>query len=128
MFNFRFKIPIRQLYGLSECGAISIMPSNHYKAGSVGKLVIGHHAKVIDPETGNILGPNVNGEICFKGPCVMKGYVNNEEETRKVIDADGFLHTGDIGHFDEDGNLFILDRIKDIIKYKGFQVSSYLVL
>lgn len=100
------------------------MPSSHYKPGSVGKVVPGHHVKVIDPETGNVLGSNTNGEICFKGPCVMRTYVDNEEETRKIIDRDGYLHTGDIGHFDEDGYFFILDRIKDIIKYKGFQVSS----
>lgn len=68
------------------------------------------------------MGPNKEGEICFKGVLIMKGYYNNEEETRNTIDKDGWLHTGDVGYYDEDGDLFIVDRIKDLIKYKGFQV------
>ncbi|XP_018574805.1 4-coumarate--CoA ligase 1-like [Anoplophora glabripennis] len=123
----RFKIPICQLYGMSECAAITITSPKYYKSGSVGKVVPGHEAKIIDPESGNILPPTVSGEICFKGPTVMKGYIDNEKATKETIDKDGYLHTGDIGYFDEEGYLFILDRIKDLIKYKGFQVPPALL-
>lgn len=78
---------------------------------------------MVDTKTGRILPVKESGEICIKGPGVMKGYYNNIEETKNIFDKDGWLHTGDIGYFDEDGDFFIIDRLKDLIKYKGFQVN-----
>ena len=65
---------------------------------------------------------DADGELWIRGPQVMKGYLNNEEATASTIDSDGWLHTGDVAHFDSDGHIYIVDRIKELIKYKGFQV------
>lgn len=69
------------------------------------------------------LGPNQVGEICVRGPLIMKGYVKDMNATNNTIDKDGWLHSGDVGYYDEDGFFFITDRIKELIKFKGFQVS-----
>ncbi|XP_058466106.1 uncharacterized protein LOC131439286 [Malaya genurostris] len=112
---------IRSGYGMSE-STLGVLTRMSGKGGSVGRVNRMCRVKVTDVDTGRTLGPNQVGEICVKGPMVMKGYLNNEKETRSVIDADGWLHTGDTGYFDEDEDFFIVDRIKDLIKYKGFQV------
>lgn len=78
---------------------------------------------MINPETGKILGPYEEGELCFKGKIIMKGYVGNEAATKETIDDDGWLHTGDVGYFDNDYHFYIVDRLKELIKYKGFQVA-----
>jgi acyl-CoA synthetase (AMP-forming)/AMP-acid ligase II len=83
----------------------------------------GVDVKIVDVSTGAELEPNQNGEILLRGPQVMKGYLNAAEATRDVLEPDGFLHTGDLGYVDEDGELFIVDRIKELIKYNGQQVS-----
>lgn len=77
----------------------------------------------MDLKTGEALGPNQEGEICVRGALVMKGYIGNEEATKATIDADGWLHSGDIGYYDEEGFFFVTDRLKELIKYNGFQVS-----
>jgi 4-coumarate--CoA ligase len=69
------------------------------------------------------LGSNEEGEICVRGPQVMKGYLNRPDATAAMIDADGWLHTGDIGFADEHGCFFIVDRLKELIKYKGMQIA-----
>lgn len=79
--------------------------------------------KVVNPETNEALGPNQEGEICVRGPLIMKGYIGDENATKSTIDAEGWLHTGDIGYYDEEGYFFITDRMKELIKYKGLQVS-----
>ena len=76
----------------------------------------------LDGNSKEALGPNCEGELCFKGDTIMKGYCDDEKATKAMIDEDGFLHTGDVGYYDEDGYFFIVDRIKELIKYKGFQV------
>ncbi|XP_034251150.1 4-coumarate--CoA ligase 1-like [Thrips palmi] len=116
---------IRQGYGMTETSilATSYTDGVPVKMGSSGRVVTGMSAKIVDVETGNSLPRNKEGEICFKGNMVMKGYRNNIEATKSTIDQDGWLHTGDIGYFDDDGDLFVVDRIKELIKYKGFQVA-----
>ncbi|XP_055543044.1 uncharacterized protein LOC129728617 [Wyeomyia smithii] len=110
---------IRQGYGMSETTLGVLMQSGfENKAGCVGQIRMGQRVKVIDPETGKILGPNQRGELCFKGSLIMRGYVGEPN----VLDEDGWLHTGDVGYFDEEHDFFIVDRLKELIKYKGFQV------
>jgi acyl-CoA synthetase (AMP-forming)/AMP-acid ligase II len=121
----RLGINIRQGYGMTETSPVthsSPAPPAIAKFGSVGVPAPNTECKVIDLETGEPLGPGERGEVCVRGPQIMKGYLNNPEATAQTIDADGWLHTGDIGYADEDGHFFIVDRAKELIKYKGFQV------
>ena len=114
---------IGQGYGLTE-GLVSFMqPATGASRGSVGRNSPNIECKIVDVTTGAELGPNEAGEILIRGPHVMKGYLNAPEATEKVLEPDGFLHTGDLGRFDDNGELFVVDRIKELIKYKGQQVS-----
>lgn len=90
---------------------------------SVGKLGTALRMKVINDE-GKSLGPNQPGEICLTSPGLMKGYVGNEEATRAAIDKDRWFHTGDIGYYDENGFIYVVDRKKELIKYRNHQVNS----
>lgn len=120
----RIKVPIvRQGYGMTE-GSLSFTgqtDSNH-KSGSVGVLRTGILGRVVDVESGENLKPFEKGELLFKGSCIMKGYINDIEATKNTVDEDGWLHSGDIGYYDDDGELYVVDRLKELIKYKGFQV------
>jgi long-chain acyl-CoA synthetase len=111
-------------YGLTECtmGATCNPPDrSKIRPGSVGLPVFDTECKVVDPQTGEDLPVGREGEICIRGPQVMKGYWNKPEET--AIDLkDGWLYTGDIGREDEDGFFYITDRKKDLIIYKGYNV------
>lgn len=120
----RLKIKdIAQGYGMTELSvACCFTPPEKNKMGSSGVITFGMEAKVVDLETGKALAPFKEGELCFKGPFVMKGYRNNPKATQETIDKDGWLHTGDIGYYDMDGFIYIVDRVKELIKYKGFQV------
>lgn len=114
---------VLQGYGMSETTlAMLIQTTDCNKPGSVGKLQAGTMAKVVDPDTGKLLGPNRPGELYFKGTQIMKGYIGNKEATEETIDKNGWLRTGDIGYYDQDGDFFIIDRLKELIKYKGYQV------
>ncbi|MCI35187.1 4-coumarate-CoA ligase, partial [Trifolium medium] len=93
------------------------------KPGACGTVVRNAEMKIVDPETGNSLPRNQSGEICIRGDQIMKGYLNDVEATERTIDKEGWLHTGDIGYIDDDDELFIVDRLKELIKYKGFQVA-----
>lgn len=118
---------IRQGYGMTETSVLATSIEEHQaqrvKMGSSGRVVKGMMAKVVDVETGKSLPRNKEGEICFKGHMIMKGYRNNKKATLETVDKDGWLHTGDIGYFDDEGDIFVVDRIKELIKYKGFQVA-----
>ncbi|RVE49753.1 hypothetical protein evm_005623 [Chilo suppressalis] len=114
---------VLQGYGLTESTlAVSrAKPDVPQKAGSVGSLQPGLTVKVVDIKTRRPLGPKQTGEICIKGPTIMKGYVGIEN--KEVFDSEGFFHTGDVGYYDEDRDFFIVDRLKELIKYKGYQVA-----
>jgi acyl-CoA synthetase (AMP-forming)/AMP-acid ligase II len=121
----RLDCTIRQGYGMTETSPVthsSPAPPREIKFGSVGVPAPNTECKIIDLETGEALGPGKKGEVCVRGPQIMKGYLNKPEATAQTIDTEGWLHTGDIGYADEDGHFFIVDRAKELIKYKGFQV------
>jgi len=116
---------IRQGYGLTETSPVthsSPADPTQVKFGSVGVPAPNTEVKIVDLATGEMLGPGKEGEICVRGPQVMKGYLNRPEATAATIDAEDWLHTGDIGYADTDSHFFIVDRAKELIKYKGFQV------
>ena len=112
-----------QGYGMTESsGVISVSTAERCRAGSSGVLLPGTEARVVDPETGGDAAPGTAGEIWFRGPQAFKGYLNNAEDTAATITDDGWVRTGDIGHFDADGFVFLTDRLKELIKVKAFQV------
>lgn len=122
----RLNCQIYQGYGLTEVsGASHINPISgpSGKTGSVGPVLPNTSSKIIDTETGAELGPNERGEVLIHGPHVMVGYLNNPEATASTIDSEGWFHTGDIGYVDDDGYFYIVDRVKELIKYKGYQVA-----
>lgn len=119
----RIGVGIGQGYGLTEALVSFMQLEGSGDTGSVGPTTPNIEAKVVDVETGAELGPGEAGEVLVRGPHVMKGYLNAEEATRAVLEPDGFLHTGDLGRFDDNGELYLVDRIKELIKYKGQQVS-----
>ncbi|KAJ1809412.1 hypothetical protein LPJ77_001662 [Coemansia sp. RSA 2523] len=120
----QFAVTIANGYGMSEtCSGVCIMSSFMFTPGSVGFLLPNMEAKIVDLQTGCKQSVSEEGELCVRGPLVMMGYLNRSNETQAVIDSDGFLHTGDIGYIDAQGLVFITDRIKSLIKYKGLQVA-----
>ena len=117
---------IKQGYGMTETSPATHMVPHEpgrERFGSVGALAPNTECKVVDLGTGAELGPDEEGEICVRGPQVMKGYLNKPEATARTIDPEGWLHTGDIGYADSEGCFYIVDRAKELIKYKGFQVA-----
>ncbi len=121
----RLDCDVRQGYGMTETSPVthsSPADPELVKFGSVGVPAPNTECKIVDLETGAALGAKQEGEVCVRGPQVMKGYLNRPEATAATIDSEGWLHTGDIGYADADGHFFIVDRAKELIKYKGFQV------
>ncbi|KAM1339909.1 hypothetical protein ACFX2H_038371 [Malus domestica] len=125
-FRERFpSVEIVQGYGLTEtgAGATRMIDSEETKShASVGRLSENMEAKIVDPETGEALPPGKRGELWLRGPSVMKGYVGDEKATAETLDKDGWLKTGDLCYFDDEGFLYIVDRLKELIKYKAYQV------
>lgn len=113
---------ITAVYGLSETAGKVAVNLPCVKGDTVGRLTAGMKAKIIDGNKRR-LGPNENGEICLLMPYKFKGYFNNPEETAKLYDSEGFLCTGDVGHFDTNGNLYVVDRKQDFIQYKNPLIS-----
>ncbi|KAH9618487.1 hypothetical protein KSS87_008900 [Heliosperma pusillum] len=125
-FKARFPdVEIVQGYGLTESGggiASTVGPDECERYGSVGRLQELTLAKIVDPSTGEGLPPGKEGELWLHGPTIMKGYVGNKEATAETLLPEGWLRTGDLCYFDSDGFLYIVDRLKELIKYKGYQV------
>ena len=121
----RLKCKVNQGYGMTEASPVTHAVRGDVewtKVGSIGPVIPGTECQVVDITTGTVLGPGEDGEIWIRGPQVMKGYLNNRAATEQILDQDGWLHTGDIGHADPDGDFYIVDRLKELIKYKGYQV------
>jgi fatty-acyl-CoA synthase len=111
-------VPIQQGYGLTETAPMVTFLAPEYalaKLGSSGRPPLFTELRLIDSERAEITAPHVNGEICVRGPNVMAGYWNRPDATAEAIDADGWFHTGDVAYLDEDGFLYICDRVKDMI-------------
>ena len=116
---------VRQGYGLTETSPVTHTnsPRKETRITSVGTSLPNTEWRIVDVETGADAAPGALGEVWIRGPQVMKGYLNNPEATRDMLDADGWLHSGDIGKADADGYLYVVDRLKELIKYKAFQVA-----
>lgn len=127
----RLDARVRQGYGMTELSPVShvIPPAwEGIPLGSIGVPIAGVTCKLVDIETGEEIdrpteGRSAPGELWVKGPNVMLGYLGRDDATAETIDSDGFLHTGDIAVIDADGITFIVDRLKELIKYKGYQVA-----
>ena len=123
--QFKAKFPgivLREAWGMSEISPIGLMtPRNDIRTGSCGVAVPNTRFKIVDVGTGENLKVGQVGELCCTGPMVMKGYINNKKATSSTIQGD-WLHTGDVAYYDEDGYIYIVDRIKELIKVKGYQV------
>jgi acyl-CoA synthetase (AMP-forming)/AMP-acid ligase II len=123
----RIGAPIRQGYGMTELSPVShktrLARVEETPPGSIGALIPNTEARLVDPETGEDVPEGGDGEIWIRGPQVMEGYLNNPEATAEIFTEDGWLRTGDIGRVDENGFFYIVDRLKELIKYKGYQVA-----
>jgi len=120
-------VTLREGFGLTECvTASALTPSKEYRKGSVGIPYSDTFYKIVTPGTTEEVPANTNGEICISGPSVMNGYLDNEEETSKVLkihnDGRMWLHTGDLGAMDEDGFIYFKSRIKRMIKCSGYSI------
>jgi len=121
----RLNVTLRQGYGMTEAS-----PVTHYSAhgrparpGTVGQLAPSTECRIVDVESGRDVAVGRPGEVWVRGPQVMRGYLSNTEATAHTIDPEGWLHTGDMGTVDDEGYLTIVDRLKELIKVKGYQVA-----
>ncbi|XP_018357536.1 PREDICTED: 4-coumarate--CoA ligase-like [Trachymyrmex cornetzi] len=110
-------------YGMTDYGGLCARQTKHSKPGSCGFVCETGRLKVVDPDTGKVLGVNKTGEIWAKSSYMMNGYYNNPEATKNAIDSDGWLHTGDLGYYDDDGEIFLVDRISEFINYRAIKIS-----
>jgi long-chain acyl-CoA synthetase len=123
-----FDCGLVQLYGLTEtCGAVTYLPPEDHVPGgarlrSAGKPLPGVRVRIVDPASGLEVPVGAVGEICLKTPAMMQGYWRQPDETRRVLDSEGWLRSGDAGRLDEDGYLYISDRVKDMVVTGGENV------
>jgi 4-coumarate--CoA ligase len=118
--------PFNQVWGMSETSCIATMVHypEHDPTGSVGRFLPNHDAKLVDDEGNDITDYDVAGELCVRGPLIVKGYFNNFEANRLAWDDNGYFHTGDVAvRKKENGLWYIVDRKKELIKVRGFQVA-----
>jgi acyl-CoA synthetase (AMP-forming)/AMP-acid ligase II len=123
--SVRVGCPVVQGYGLTETSPVSHAVGTVFanRPGSIGPPIPNTESRLVDPETGADAAPGAPGELLIRGPQVMLGYLNNPEATRATVDDQGWLHSGDIAVADADGWFTIVDRLKELIKYKGYQVA-----
>jgi len=120
--------PVVQGYGMTEASPVTHLSPTHdapFKPGSAGKIVPNTEVKIVEVGSGSAaeLPVGKEGELWIRGPQIMKGYLNRPEETADCLDREGWYHTGDVGYVDDQGYFFIVDRTKELIKYKGLQVA-----
>jgi acyl-CoA synthetase (AMP-forming)/AMP-acid ligase II len=120
----RLGCEVAQGLGMTEAAAlIAVGPLDRPRRGSVGRLVPNTEARIVDPDSHADLAAGRTGELWIRGPQLMRGYRDRPEATARTIDADGWLHSGDLCYFDEDGYLYVVDRLKELIKCSGYQVA-----
>ena len=122
----RIGCKLAQGYGMTEASPVThLTPTTfpNYKVGSLGMPVPNTEVMIVDTESGKPLNQGESGEIWIRGPQIMKGYLGRPDATAESIDAEGWYRTGDIGYVDDDGYFFAVDRLKELIKYKGMQVA-----
>jgi acyl-CoA synthetase (AMP-forming)/AMP-acid ligase II len=122
----RLRCRMQQGYGMTEASPVTHLVPDELAGqmpGSIGRLVPNTACRVVDVATGQDAPASEPGELWIHGPQVMRGYLNNPEATARTIDAQGWLRTGDVGRVDEEGAFFIVDRVKELIKYKGYQIA-----
>ena len=124
--HHRLGCEVKQGYGMTEASPVThFVPASRQdwtKYGSVGPAVPGVEARLVDVETGGDVADGEPGELWVRGPNVMAGYLGNDGATAHTLDADGWLHTGDVAVVDAEGDFTVVDRVKELIKYKGYQV------
>jgi acyl-CoA synthetase (AMP-forming)/AMP-acid ligase II len=118
--------PVVQGYGMTEASPVThLSPTLNApsKPGSIGQVVPNTEVRIVDLVSGADLGPGHSGELLIRGPQIMRGYLNRPQDTAEAIDSDGWYHTGDVGYVDDEEWFYIVDRTKELIKYKGLQVA-----
>jgi acyl-CoA synthetase (AMP-forming)/AMP-acid ligase II len=124
LFTSRFGCDLREVYGLTEASpATHMIPRDRIVLGSAGPLIPNTEARIVDIATGDDLGPGRQGELWIRGPQVMRGYLSRPDATAITISPDGWLRTGDVCYADDDGFFYFVDRVKELIKYKAYQVA-----
>ncbi|CAG5074025.1 Similar to Luciferin 4-monooxygenase (Photuris pensylvanica) [Cotesia congregata] len=125
--NFFENADIYNAYGSTESLIVTIGKVDSSKSNSCGKICPNAQLKVVDPQSKATLGFNQTGELYCRSKSLMTGYWNNSAATEEVIDSEGWYHSGDLAYYDEDGNFFIVERIKELIKYKLRHVSPAVI-
>ncbi|XP_076374554.1 uncharacterized protein LOC117224286 isoform X3 [Megalopta genalis] len=118
---------VAQGYGMTELGGAVASQNPKSTSGSCGTVSINCEMKIVDVQTGKSLGPNQQGELCVKSSTIMNGYHKNPTATKEILDKDGWIHTGDLAYYNDQGEMFIVDRIKEIVKYRGYQITPSVI-